>query len=238
MGWFETALRAAVLKDTAALLEEFLNRELPHLLPPEALRPGEQFHSWRTRRVMTLAGPIRLRRAYYRGPQGGRCPLDERLGLSEQYTPAVAQLMCWAGAMEASFDRAAQMLQRFAGLAICSRQIPRLLKRFAASAADWMARRPAPTPARPVDILNLQADMTGIPMRPEELREVPAHTPDGNPKTRQIKLGGVFTQSTDAHGNPQRDPCSSTYVATFGEVTDFAALLHAEALNPTFARGE
>ena len=38
--WFETTLRAAAQKDTAKVVEQFLNRELPGLLPPEALRPG------------------------------------------------------------------------------------------------------------------------------------------------------------------------------------------------------
>jgi hypothetical protein len=234
--WFETMLRAAAQKDTAAVLEQFLNHELPQLLPVAQLRAGEQFHSWRCRQVVTLAGPIQLRRAYYLGPQGGRCPLDEHLGLHHQYTPAVAQLLCWAGAMDPSFEQASQTLQRFAGLAIPNRQIPRVVQHYAAHAAAWMRQRaPQPQPT-PVDILNLQADMTGIPMRPEELQGVRGKQPDGTAKTRQIKLGCVFTQSRDAHGNPQRDPFSSTYVSTFAEVTAFSAVLHAEALKRGYAR--
>lgn len=216
-------------------MEQFLNRELPGLLPPEAIRPGEHFHSWRKRHVMTLAGPIQLSRPYYLGPQGGRCPLDEQLRLYQQYTPSVAQLMCWAGAMDPSFEQASQMLQRFAGLDIPNRQIPRVVRHYAPHATAWMGNRPSPHRSRPVDILNLQADMTGIPMRPEELRDVAGKQPDGLAKTRQIKLGCVFTQSTDAHGNPQRDPFSSTYVSTFGEVTDLSALLYQEALKRGYA---
>jgi len=217
------------------VVEQFLNQELPQLLPRAALRPGEQFHSWRQRQVLTLAGPIQLRRAYYLGPKGGRCPLDEQLGLHQQYTPAVAQLMCWAGAMDPSFEQASQTLKRFAGLDIPNRQVPRVLQHYAAHATAWIHARPSPPRSRPVDILNLQADMTGIPMRPEELRDVRGKQPDGSAKTRQIKLGCVFTQSRDAHGNPQRDPFSSTYVSTFGEVGDLSTLLHAEALKRGYA---
>ena len=234
--WFETMLRAAAQKDTAAVLEQFLNHELPQLLPVAELRTGEQFHSWRYRQVVTLAGPIQLRRAYYLGPQGGRCPLDEQLGLHHQYTAAVAQLLCWAGAMEPSFEQASQTLQRFAGLAIPNRQIPRVVQHYAAHAAAWMRQRPPQPQPPPVEILNLQADMTGIPMRPEELQGVRGKQPDGTAKTRQIKLGCVFTQSRDTHQNPQRDPFPSTYVSTFAEVTDFSALLHAEALKRGYAR--
>jgi hypothetical protein len=228
-------LRAAAQKDTACVVEQFLNHELPQLLPPAELRAGEQFHSWRCRHVVTLAGPIQLRRAYYLGPRGGRCPLDEQLGLHHQYTPAVAQLMCWAGAMDPSFEQASQTLQRFAGLDIPTRQLPRVVQHFAARVAAWMHDRTPQRQTAPVEILNLQADMTGIPMRPEELRDVRGKQPDGAAKTRQIKLGCVFTQSRDADGNPQRDPFSSTYVSTFGEVTDLSALLHTEALKRGYA---
>lgn len=228
-------LRAAAQKDTAVVVEQFLNHELPQLLPPAELREGEQFHSWRYRQVVTLAGPIQLLRAYYLGPQGGRCPLDEQLSLYHQYTPAVAQLMCWAGAMDPSFEQASQTLQRFAGLDIPNRQIPRVVQHYCAHATAWMHNRtPQRQPAR-VEILNLQADMTGIPMRPEELQDVRGKQPDGTAKTRQIKLGCVFTQSRDAKGNPQRDPFSSTYVSTFAEVSDFSAMLHAEALKRGYA---
>jgi hypothetical protein len=236
--WFETMLRAAAQKDTAAVLEQFLNHELPQLLPRTELRAGEQLHSWRYRQIMTLTGPIQLRRAYYLGPQGGRCPLDGQLGLLHQYTPAVAQLMCWAGAMDPSFEQASQTLRRFTGLDIPNRQIPRVVQHVADHAAAWMRQRPPKNQPTPVAILNLQADMTGIPMRPEELQDVRGKHPDGTAKTRQIKLGCVFTQSRDAHGNPQRDPFSSTYVSTFAEVTDFSSLLHTEALKRGYTRAD
>lgn len=234
--WFEQTLRAAAQKDTAAVLEIFLNHELPQLLPPAERRKNEQFHSWRQRQVVTLSGPITLRRAYYVGPQGGRYPLDEQLGLHDRYTPAVAQLMCWAGAMDPSFEQASQTLQRFAGLNIPNRQIPRVIQYCAANAAMWMKNRAVPQRQAPVPILNIQADMTGIPMRPEELLGIRGKQPDGSAKTRQIKIGCVFTQSLDAEGQPQRDPFSSTYVSTFGDVTDLSARLYAEALKTGYAK--
>lgn len=217
------------------MLEQFLNQELPQLLPASGMRPGERFHSWRYRRVMALSGSIRLRRAYYLGPEGGRCPLDEQLGLHRQYTPAVAQLMCWAAAMDPSFEQGSQTLQRFAGLSIPNIQIQRIVSHYAPNVESWMqTRQPTNRPA-PVPILNIQADMTGIPMRPEELKDIKGKQPDGSAKTRQIKVGCVFTQSTDSKGRPQRDPLSSTYVSTFGEVSDFSAMLHSEALKAGYA---
>ena len=192
--WFEQTFRAAAQKDTAALLESFLNHELPRLLPPSERRKDERFHSWRKRRVTTLCGNITLRRAYYVGTKGGRYPLDEQLGLHDQYTPAVAQLMCWAGAMDPSFQQASQTFERFAGLTIPDRQIQRVVQECAQSAEKWRKKRSVPQRKTPVPVLNIQTDMTGIPMRPEELRSIKGKQEDGSTKTRQIKVGCVFTQ--------------------------------------------
>lgn len=235
LAWIERTLRDASLRDTARLLEGFLNHELPHIVGPPSLRPGERLHSYQTRKVSTALGPIEVQRAYYYGPEGGRYPLDEALGLYDQYTPATVQLMCWAGAMDSSFELASQTLERFAGLAIPGRQIQRLINAFGPQAATWMQHREGPVRHIPVDTLNIQTDMTGIPARPEELRAVKGKQPDGSAKTRQIKVGCVFTQSRDSKGNPQRDPFSSTYVAAFCDRAEFAPLLWTEALKRGYA---
>lgn len=235
MAWIERTLRDASLRDTARLLESFLNHELPRLRDESQLKPKEHFHSHQTRAVTTVLGPIALRRAYYRSPQGGRYPLDEALGLHDQYTPAVVQLMCWAGAMDSSFELASETLRRFAGLNIPGRQVQRVVNAFGQQAATWMHNRESQPPPTPVEVLNIQTDMTGIPARPEELHDVKGKQPDGSAKTRQIKLGCVFSQSRDAKGQPQRDPFSSTYLAAFCDRTDFGSLLWAEALKRGYA---
>lgn len=235
MAWIERTLRDATLRDTARLLEGFLNHELPQLLGEEELRPDERFHSYQTRKVCTGVGPIQLRRAYYRGNSGGRYPLDEALGLYEQYTPATVQLMCWAGAMDSSFELASETLSRFAGLSIPGRQVQRVVNAFGQEAAAWMNNRESDQINKPVDILNIQTDMTGIPARPEELQDVKGKQPDGTAKSKQIKVGCVFTQSCDEKGKPQRDPFSSTYIAAFCDRRDFAPLLWEEALKRGYA---
>lgn len=223
------------MRDLARLLEGFLNHEVPELLGRPALQPGEHFHSYQSRTVTTVAGPITLRRAYYRGRDGGRCPLDAILGLHEQYSPAVAQLMCWAGAMDPSFEQASETLRRFAGLTIPGRQVQRVTNALADGAAAWMQQRQPEPRSAPVPILNIQTDMTGIPMRPEALVGVKGKQADGGAKTRQIKVGCVFTQAQDAKGRALRDPFSSTYLTAFCDPVDFGAMLHAEALKRGYA---
>ena len=235
MAWIERTLRDASMRDLARLLEGFLNHEIPQLLGEPKRKPGERFHSQQDRIVCTVAGPLTLRRAYYRGPKGGRYPLDETLGLHDRYTPAVVQLMCWAGAMDSSFDLASETLRRFAGLDIPGRQVQRVVNALGAKAADWMHHRPADKRPIPVEILNIQTDMTGIPARPEDLEGIHGKQPDGSAKTRQIKVGCVFTQTLDAEGQPQRDPFSSTYLTAFCDGTDFGAKLRDEAMKRGYA---
>jgi hypothetical protein len=208
-------LRAAVQKDARVVVEHFLNNELPSLLDVNRHHPDEHFHSVRNRQVVTLFGQIKLRRPYYVGPKGGRFPLDEHLCLHQRYTPSVVQLMCWAGAMDPSFAQASEVLRRFAALNIPNRQIQRVVNDKAVGAIKWMQERPANTGTKNIPIINIQADMTGIPMRPEELKGIKGKQPDGSAKTRQIKVGCVFTQSLNDKGEPQRDPFSCTYISGF-----------------------
>jgi len=235
IAWIERTLKDAALRDAAHLIEGLLNHELPEIMGEPPLKKGERLHSRQQRTVMTAVGPIRLYRAYYRGPRGGRYPLDEMLGLHEQYTPTVVQLMCWAGAMDSSFELASETLARFAGLNIPGRQIQRVVNAFGPQAAEWMDHREVPSQQAPVEILNIQTDMTGIPARPEELQGIKGKHPDGAAKTRQIKVGCVFTQSRDTQGKPQRDPLSSTYLTAFCDRVEFGHRLWQEALKQGYA---
>jgi hypothetical protein len=59
-------------------------------------------------------------------------------------------------------------------------------------------------------------DGTGVPMVRLELEGRSGRGPDGQAKTREVKLAAFFTQTTtDAEGHPLRDPESTTYLASF-----------------------
>lgn len=229
----EQTVLDAVRLDGARLLEGLLN-EIASTLTV-VVKPGEHLHSHPARMLTTVLGPMTLRRAYYRGPQGGRYPFDEALGIHDQYTPAVIHLMCWAAAMDSSFELASATLSRFAGLTIPGRQIQRVVNVFGPQAEAFMQNRKADRLHKTVDVLNIQTDMTGIPARPEELEGIQGKQPDGSAKTRQIKLGCIFTQSKGADAHPLRDPSSSTYLAAFTDPGTFGNQLWEEALKRGYA---
>jgi hypothetical protein len=70
-----------------------------------------------------------------------------------------------------------------------------------------------------------------VPFRRDELQGVKGKQPDGTSRTREAKLGCVFTQiTTDVDGQPIREHESTSYVGTFAGCRDAGTLLRQEAL--------
>lgn len=223
--WVEETLRCAALAHAARLLGMFYSLELPGLL---GIKSPEGARGLRERTVMTTVGEVTYRRAYARGKDGeGRFPLDEAIGITEGCTPAMASMMTWAGACFGSYDTAGEALQRLAGVTVPGRRVQRMVNAAAGAEAAWTAAREADKADG--GILNIQADMTGVPMRPEELAGTEGHD-GGDPKKKQVKAGAVFRQETNADGEIQRVPGSTTHVVTFGDVTSFSRMLMGEAV--------
>ena len=83
---------------------------------------------------------------------------------------------------------------------------------------------------KPVPILYVQMDGTGIPVVKKETVGRQGKT-EGQPShTREVKLGCVFTQTTsDEEGHPIRDPDSTTYVGAIESADPFGKRLYVEA---------
>jgi len=227
--WLETGLRAALHKDACTLLGQMLSAPLA-AVPGDRLRAGEKRYGQRRKVIETLLGAVEIRRNYYHCPsaQEGRAPLDEALGLIEGYSPALARMMCRAGALS-SFQAASADLLAYAGLAVEGREIQRMVNRVAPQMQATLEAQTPPAGLRPIPVLYAEADGTGIPMLKEELAGRAGRQPDGSAKTREAKLGCVFTQQgVDEEGWPLRDPDSTSYVATLQNASAFGGLLRQE----------
>jgi hypothetical protein len=215
------------------MVEELFNdRQLiPDDTPP---LPSETVHQGRSIKVETLFGTIELKRRYFHHAESrsGRAPLDLTLDLSEQHTPAVAKLICQASANAGdSFHDAAAIFTVFTGLQPDARSFHRLINRLT---PELIAALPGLAPSastKPIPILYIENDGTGVPSRPEELTGRKGKQPDGGARTREAKLGCVFTQTTtDEDGEPMRDPDSTSYVGTMGDCRASGEQLRAEAI--------
>lgn len=224
------------MKDGRRLLQELYNQ--PDLsVPDNASRPGEKCHPNRAKDIQTLFGTIQVRRHYFYDPdqQRGRFPLDQALGLVHSFSPALVRLSARAAAKE-GYESASEDLLAQAGVAMEGRQIQRLVNLVAPQVAAQLEQG-TPAPADPIPILYVEVDGTAIPMVAEALEGRPGKQEDGSAKTREVKLGAVFTQTkTDEEGRPVRDHQSTTYVGSLESASDFGARIRAEALRRGLGR--
>ncbi len=256
MGCLEEKLRQALQQDARRCLEGLLNDPAVHV-PGDQTQPGESCHAGRVNTVESLFGPLTLRRNYYsrRDGTGGRVPLDESLGVVEGCTPGLARLMCRAGALE-PYEDASQSLEVYSGLAIEGRRIQRLVQQVGPECARWTEGQPAPASLPAGTVFYVEADGTGVPVRPEETVGREGKGEDGKARTREIKLGVVFRQdapkpqepqtssspskeSNRPTANPKKDPSesrpervegSTRYVTSTGNAQEFGQQLRQLAL--------
>jgi hypothetical protein len=225
----ELGLREALFKDGRALLEKLYN-QAGLSVPDNTGRRGEKCHSQRSKDIHTLFGVIAVRRNYFYDPQAntGRCPLDRAMGLVQSFSPALVRLAARAAAKE-GYESASEDLLAQAGVSLEGRQIQRLVNLIAPQVAAQL-ERDASTSSDPIPILYAEADGTGVPMVAEELAGREGRQEDGSAKTREVKLGAIFTQTkTDEEGLPVRDHGSTTYVGSFEGAQDFGSRIRAEA---------
>lgn len=227
----EDALRAAAMRAAARFLGEFYTEELPPMLGVE--RPAGR-RGTRAATVLSTVGEVRYSRAYVPGGEAP-FPLDEALGIVGGCTPPMASLLSRAGAMLQSYDAAGEMVTAASGVRVTGRRVHRLVSGVADAEAEWAARRPKD--AAEHDVINIQADMTGLPLRREDLAGVAGR--DGRPpRKRQVKVGAVFLQETNACGEVQRVPSSTTHVVQFSDWADFGEALYNEAVRRGYLRAK
>jgi len=197
-------------------------------------------HDQRTKQVMTMLGAITIQRPYYVCPACGRSqlPRDEELDIAgTKFSPGVRRMMALVGS-DTSFEKGSEQLQLLAGIEVNPKAIQEHSEAIGNDIAKGV-RREAERAKQlqfpeilqpPVPLLYIEMDGTGIPVVKAET-EGRVGRQQGQPaRTREVKLGCVFTQTkTDKEGRPIRDPDSTTYVASIAAAEEFGYLLYTEA---------
>jgi len=203
----------------------------------------------RAKKIRTILGTIVLRRTRWVCPECGAVIYsgDELLGVEATgFSPGLRRLMTRAGSRE-PFGEAAADLLAYGGIHVDPKDVERVAEDTGRRIDAWMRREGTATllaetaratPAGdPIEVAYVALDGTGTPMRKSETVNTKGKGEDGKAKTREVKLGCVFTQtSLDKEGNPVRDPGSTTYVGAIESSVDFGHRLHAEAVRRGFGR--
>src|SRR5438105_6505013 len=242
---WETLMLQAARQGGAGVLGSLLTHWQAHAPRQVILCECGQRMSSRGRRgkgLLTTLGPVPFARSFYQCEQcqDGRFPDDARLDIiNTTYSPGVRRLMARAGS-QTQFEQAAEDLLCYAGLKIESREIERVAEEVGRQVDQWVSE-----PQQQIVLPGLSAppkleagtkfyvsfDGTGVPVRKSEVIGRRGKQADGSARTREAKLGCVFTQvGLDKEGYPQREPHSTTYVGAIESSTLFGWRLYTEAL--------
>lgn len=237
----------------AGVLGSLLAHWQGHAPRPAVLCPCGQRMSSRGRRaknLLTTLGRVPFHRSFYQCKQchRSRFPDDEHLDIVQTtYSPGVRRLMARAGS-QTQFQQAAADLLCYAGLKIEPREIERVAEEVGREVEDWLGQEQQQRLHTPLALASssgtsakfyISFDGTGVPVRKNELQGRRGKQPDGSARTREAKLGCVFTQvDLDKEGYPQRDPGSTTYVGAIESSTLFGWRIYAEALRRGLAQAK
>jgi hypothetical protein len=141
---------------------------------------------------------------------------------------------------QTQFEQAAEDLHCYAGLKIEPREVERVAEEVGRQVEQWLSEEQeqivqagpgVPPQLEPGTKFYISFDGTGVPVRKSELVGRRGKQADGSARTREVKLGCVFTQvGLDKEGRPQRDSDSTTYVGAIESSTLFGWRMYAEAL--------
>lgn len=243
----EQATRDALHQAGAGVLQTLLNEDEPSQ-PQRPCACGGQARcaGKRPKKIVTILGQVLVERPYYHCQRcgAGFAPRDKELDVeATQYSPGVRRMTALVGS-ETSFERGRVLLDELAGVRLTAKAVEREAE---AIGADIAAREQVEFaravqwelpaiggPATPV--LYIEMDGTGVPV-------IDADTAGRKGKkspqarTREVKLGCVFTQSSrDERGRPVRDEDSTTYTGAIEDAAAFGPRLFHEAWRRGWSR--
>jgi hypothetical protein len=237
----EMATRAATHQLGAKMLEKLLSgrTEFEQALPCSC---GQQarFHEMRPKQLLTVLGPITIQRPYYVCPHchQGQSPRDSELDVQgTEYSPGVRRMMAVVGS-ETSFEHGREELELLAGLKVTTKAVERQAEAIGADIAQEeqaQSKRAKqlelPEVIGPaVPVFYIEMDGTQVPMVRTELAGRAGRVEGQPARTREVKLGCIFTQTTtDEQGRPVRDEVSTTYTGAIETAAEFGHRLYTEA---------
>ncbi len=246
----EVATRAAAHQLGAKMLEQLLNAraEFGRDIPCPC-GGGARFHQMRPKRLVTMLGPVTFERPYYvcSACHEGQSPRDVELDVEgTEYSPGVRRMMATVGG-ETSFERGRSQLELLAGIDVTAKAVERQAEAIGSDIAQIEKTRAShalqlelPAILGPaVPALYIEMDGTQVPMVRSELEGRAGRTEGKPPRTREVKTGAVFTQTTtDKEGRPERDEASTTYTAAIETAEEFGRRIYTEAWERGWSRAE
>lgn len=194
----------------------------------------------RQKEVLTVLGRVRVQRNYYYDAacKKGWCPKDQELSIAgSSFSPGMRRIMGRVGSSR-PFGIGAEEIMEIAGLEVSSKAIERICRELGKEAEQFLTVQTSVDNDSP-DTIYISMDGTGVPVLKSQTVGRIGKGADGIAKTREAKLGCVFTQtSLDEAGYPIRDENSTTYVGAIESAEAFGHQINAEAERRGYRRAK
>lgn len=206
-----------------------------------------EFMDYRDKELLTVLGRVKVKRAYYydRGSSAGFCPKDKALDIEGiSFSPGVRRIMGRVGAYR-PFGLGHDDIKEISGIDVTAKEIERVSHKLGRQVEGYLEQQAEMSlsekviPIKSVSKMYVCMDGTGVPVVRAEVIDRRGKGEDGQAKTREAKLGCVFTQTTvDEDGKPVRDEGSTSYVGAIEMAEEFGRRIYAEAKRRGINRAE
>jgi len=205
---------------------------------------GEKDHQYafiefRDKKLLTVLGIVTVKRAYYydRECRLGYCPKDRVLDIEgTSYSSGVRRMMSKVGAYR-PFGLGHEDLYELADIHVSAKEVERISQTVGRQVEAFHAAEAEASlsdnsiPIKPVPKMYVCMDGTGVPVVKKETAGRKGKSKDGEAKTRETKLGCVFTQTgLDQKGRPVRDDDSTSYTGAIETADVFGRRIYQEAM--------
>src|ERR1700694_2747391 len=239
----EMMVRSAMLQAGATILTKLLQFPAPaadqRTVACSCGHPA-YYRELRSKPVLTVVGKVEVSRPYYLclHCHTGQFPADVELDIeNKEFSPGVRRMQAVVG-QAVPFDHGRQQMKLLADLEVTTKGVERTAEAIGENIAAREQREiqravqldlPMVV-GKPVPILYVQMDGTGVPVVKKETVGRQGKTEGQPAHTREAKLGCVFTQTTwDKEGYAIRDPDSTTYTGAIESAEEFGRRIYAEA---------
>lgn len=239
---FELAIRSSMHSIGRGMLEMLVNGDNGGYCGRTISYGDHQrydFIEYRDKKLLTVLGPVMVKRAYYydREHRKGYCPKDHALDIEgTSYSSGVRRMMSKVGAYR-PFGLGHEDLYELADVRVSAKEVERISQMVGDQAEAFHTAQAAASlsgniiPIKPIPKMYVCMDGTGVPVVKKETAGRKGKGEDGQAKTREVKLGCVFTQTgVDQKGWPVRDDASTSYTGAIEAVEVFGKRIYQEAM--------
>ena len=239
---FEMSIRSSMHHIGCSMLEKLVNAD-DGGYQGSAIPFGEghqyEFIDYRNKKLLTVLGPMVVKRAYYydKESHAGFCPKDRTLDIEgTSYSSGVRRMMSKVGAYR-PFGLGQEDLYELADIRVEAKAVERVSQMVGSQVEAFHAAEAKASlsdniiPIKPVSTMYVCMDGTGVPVVKKETAGRRGKSEDGQAKTREVKLGCVFTQTgVDQKGYPVRDEETTSYTGAIESAEVFGQRIYREAM--------